>query len=71
MQTLISRLLEEAESNDVKAQGVPEGFLDGLERVDKKRLKKEDVCCICNSSFLDGKSHPVGKKGSEGRGYDG
>ncbi|TGZ79533.1 hypothetical protein EX30DRAFT_372845 [Ascodesmis nigricans] len=53
LQSLISRLLEEAEGGNVKAQGVPEGFLDSLERVGMRRLKREDTCCICASAFLD------------------
>ena len=29
-------------------------FIDDLERVDKKRLKKEEACPICTERFLDG-----------------
>lgn len=38
-------------------EGVPEGFLDGLERVGRgelKRMGKEEVCPICSEPFLDG-----------------
>jgi hypothetical protein len=37
-----------------KKQGVPESFLDELERVDKKKLKKDEACPICAEPFLDG-----------------
>ncbi|KAF8420201.1 hypothetical protein EV426DRAFT_612805 [Tirmania nivea] len=33
--------------------GVPDGWTDGLERVAKSALKKDDVCAICNAAFLD------------------
>lgn len=36
--------------------GVPDSFLDELERVPKKDLKKDDECAICRVPFLDGKT---------------
>lgn len=36
--------------------GVPDSFLDELERVPKKDLKKDDECAICRVPFLDGRS---------------
>ncbi|EKG12822.1 Zinc finger RING-type protein [Macrophomina phaseolina MS6] len=33
--------------------GVPDSFLDELERVPKKDLKKDDECAICRVPFLD------------------
>jgi hypothetical protein len=36
-----------------KAEGVPEGWTDTLERVPKAKLG-EGVCAICNERFLDG-----------------
>lgn len=35
-------------------QGVPESFLDDLERVSRKALKPSDSCAICGNAFLDG-----------------
>lgn len=32
---------------------MPQSFLDALERVDRKRLKKSDTCPICGEAFLD------------------
>ncbi|KAI5790107.1 hypothetical protein EDC01DRAFT_747097 [Geopyxis carbonaria] len=61
LQSLIHTLVDEAQ-NDTKSKGVPDGFLDSLERVDKKLLKKpqsklmpskDDICCICNTAFLE------------------
>jgi hypothetical protein len=37
-----------------KKQGVPESFFDELDRVDNKRLKKDECCPICSEPFLDG-----------------
>lgn len=34
--------------------GVPDSFLDELERVPKKDLKKDDSCAICRIPFLEG-----------------
>jgi hypothetical protein len=34
-------------------EGVPQSYLDELERVDKRELKKTDSCPICNEPFLD------------------
>jgi ribosomal protein L34E len=36
-----------------KAEGVPEGWTDTLERVPKEKLG-EGMCAICNERFLDG-----------------
>jgi hypothetical protein len=51
-------LLGEASAGE-KVDGVPDGFLDTLERVPKDELKEGDLCAICNSSFLDGKCRPT------------
>jgi len=45
-------LLGEASAGE-KVDGVPDGFLDTLERVPKTKLKVGDLCAICNSPFLD------------------
>lgn len=49
LQGLISQLLE----GPKKAEGVPEGYFETLERVDKKRLG-EKTCPICAEKFADG-----------------
>lgn len=36
-----------------KVAGVPQTYLDSLERVPKRRLKKSDTCPICAEKFLD------------------
>jgi len=50
---LIAHLESEIESPPEKVDGVPQSYLDALERVDKKSLKRSDVCPICNEVFLD------------------
>jgi hypothetical protein len=50
---LVETLLNEAGSGK-KVHGVPDGFLDTLERVSKKKLKESDSCVICGMRFLDG-----------------
>lgn len=49
---LVETLLNEAGSGK-KVHGVPDGFLDTLERVSKKKLKESDSCVICGMRFLD------------------
>lgn len=52
VQQLVSQLLQEAD--DPSAQkGVPQGFLDSLDRVPKKSLKDGDSCSICTVRYLD------------------
>ncbi|KAK0103496.1 hypothetical protein ONS95_005517 [Cadophora gregata] len=51
--SLITYLDEQIESPPTKVEGVPQSYLDALERVDKKTLKRSDVCPICNEVFLD------------------
>lgn len=34
-------------------QGLPQEFLDTLDRVDKKSLKKDDICPICTTPYLE------------------
>lgn len=36
-----------------KIQGVSQEYLDGLERVDRKSLKRDDECPICAEKYLD------------------
>jgi hypothetical protein len=37
-----------------KLEGVSNAFLDELERVPRKELKKDDCCPICSEPFLEG-----------------
>lgn len=57
LEQLISQLQTEA-GDGTKPQGVPQSFLDGLERVPKKQLKNTDACPICATSYLDD-GHPL------------
>ena len=44
---------EQIENPPEKVAGVPQSYLDELERVPKKALKKNDMCPICAEKFLD------------------
>ena len=50
---MISLLITEAEHPPAQQRGVDQDFLDGLERVPKKQLKRGMECPICGSEFLD------------------
>lgn len=54
---LLESLLEEVSSAidapPDKIQGVPQSFLDELERVDKRRIKEDERCPICRERFLE------------------
>ena len=52
--TMVQSLMENANDPPRELQGVPDTFLDQLERVPKKALKKTDTCPICCNPFLDG-----------------
>jgi hypothetical protein len=52
--TMIENLQRSADDPPRELQGVPDSFLDELERVPKKALKKTDECPICCNPFLDG-----------------
>lgn len=52
---MIEVLRQNADDPPAEVKGVPNTFLDELERVPKKALKKEDTCPICVNPFLDGK----------------
>ena len=47
--------------------GVPDGFLDALDRVPKSKLKPEDECPICGERFLDDQFPLVVRLGCRGR----
>jgi len=51
--SMISTLLSAAEHPPKEIRGVPDSFLDGLERVPKNKLRKEMECPICGEPFLD------------------
>jgi len=55
---LIEELRDEAEEPPKKIEGVPQSFLDSLDRVPNKQLKKNQVCPICGEAFLDD-PHPL------------
>jgi len=52
---LIASLEEDILDPPEDVRGVSQEFLDGLDRVPRKRLGKEDACPICAESFLDDK----------------
>jgi Ring finger domain len=39
--------------SDTANRGLPASFLDTLDRVDKKSLKKDDICPICTTPYLE------------------
>ncbi|KAF2116155.1 hypothetical protein BDV96DRAFT_612132 [Lophiotrema nucula] len=50
---MIEVLRENADDPPAELKGVPNSFLDELERVPKKLLKTTDVCPICVNPFLE------------------
>jgi len=53
LRTLIESIQSQIDSPAETVAGVPQSYLDGLERVPKKQLKKTDSCPICGEPFLD------------------
>ncbi|KAK2627899.1 hypothetical protein QTJ16_002545 [Diplocarpon rosae] len=53
LEGLIAALGEDIEDPPAKVAGVPQSYLDELDRVPKKSLRKTDTCPICNECFLD------------------
>jgi thioesterase domain-containing protein len=51
---MIETLRENADDPPTELKGVPNTFLDELERVPKKSLKPTDTCPICVNPFLEG-----------------
>jgi len=51
---MIQVLRENADDPPTELKGVPDTFLDELERVPKKALKETDTCPICVNPFLEG-----------------
>jgi hypothetical protein len=54
LEQMIDALRHIAEAPPDKVEGVPDSFIDGLDRVPNKTLKKTDDCPICGNPFLDG-----------------
>lgn len=52
---MIEVLRQNADDPPTELKGVPDSFLDELERVPNKSLKPTDTCPICVNPFLDGK----------------
>jgi hypothetical protein len=53
LEEMMSEVGQAMENPEEEAMGVPQSFLDELERVPKKSLKKSDKCPICAEPFLD------------------
>jgi hypothetical protein len=53
LESLINSVQEQIEAPPEKVSGVPQSYLDELDRVPKKALRKSDVCPICAERFLD------------------
>lgn len=53
LESLIASTTEAIDNPPKTVEGVPQSYLDELERVDKRTLKKTDACPICNEAFLD------------------
>ncbi|KAF2744035.1 hypothetical protein M011DRAFT_470936 [Sporormia fimetaria CBS 119925] len=52
---MLDFLRRNADDPPAEVKGVPDSFLDELERVEKKSLRKEDECPICVNGFLEDK----------------
>ncbi|KAE9380598.1 hypothetical protein N431DRAFT_362477 [Stipitochalara longipes BDJ] len=55
LENLSGFLQEQIEDPPEKVAGVPQSYLDELDRVPRKALKKDDICPICAEKFLDDK----------------
>ena len=42
-----------------RPKGLPAEFIEGLDRVAKKSLKKDDECPICGIAFLEGEFRDI------------
>lgn len=51
--TMIEILMRNADDPPTEVKGVPDSFIDELERVPKTQLKPSDNCPICNNPFLE------------------
>ncbi|KAH8666628.1 hypothetical protein BX600DRAFT_462121 [Xylariales sp. PMI_506] len=53
LESLITMLESDVDNPPDRIKGVTQEYLDSLDRVSNKKLKKEDSCPICAESFLD------------------
>ncbi|KAI1380395.1 hypothetical protein F4677DRAFT_441708 [Hypoxylon crocopeplum] len=53
LQSLMEQVERDIESPPREIPGVRQEYLDGLDRVPRKHLKRDDGCPICAESFLD------------------
>lgn len=51
-------LLDQLGSGQDDVEGLPQEYIDSLERVNKKSLKPDQTCSICTNDFLDD-PHPL------------
>lgn len=62
LQSLIDELDADAMNPHGAKGGLPESFFVDLERIDKKKLKKDETCPICTNEFLSGRSFGLSRK---------
>ncbi|KAK9491546.1 hypothetical protein V1508DRAFT_405462 [Lipomyces doorenjongii] len=55
LEQLATQLLEDALHPPHESRGVPQEFLDSLDRIPQKKLKSDDTCAICNTAYLEDK----------------
>ncbi|KAH7629735.1 hypothetical protein B0T09DRAFT_340043 [Sordaria sp. MPI-SDFR-AT-0083] len=53
LESLVDTLQEDVLHPPTKIEGVSQEFLDGLDRVDRKKLKEDEQCPICAERYLD------------------
>lgn len=51
--SLVMNVLPTEGVHDDARRGLPQSFLDTLDRVDRKTLKKDDTCPICATPYLE------------------
>jgi hypothetical protein len=54
LDSMIEQLGAQADNLPRQLKGMPDTYLDELDRVPKKDLKKDQSCPICTLPFLDG-----------------
>lgn len=59
---MIEYLRQNADDPPTELKGVPDSFLDELDRVPNKSLKPGDTCPICVNPFLEGRSNMICKR---------
>ena len=53
LRSLVESLEQDVAHPPTEIKGVPQEFLDGLDRVPRTRLKADDSCPICTERYLD------------------